>query len=259
MTPESLAERYARVKEGVETAARRAGRDQRQVVVVAVSKYSGVDEIRELVTLGHRDFGESEVPQLPQRAAMIAEWQARKKQMARTPGPAADAGSVRWHMIGHVQRNKVKKVVECARLIHSVDSLRLAEEIQGAANRQDRTVDVLLQVNVSGEASKQGCAPPAARHLADQIETMINVRLRGLMTMAPHGATADESRPHFARLRELFEEIVSIGAPPHFNLLSMGMSNDYTVAVEEGATVVRVGSAIFGSAPTGVEEGAGVG
>jgi PLP dependent protein len=167
--------------------------------------------------------------------------------------PAGREG-VRWHMIGHLQRNKARKVVEYARLIHSVDSLRLAEELQHLALRRDQVIEVLLQVNCSGEAQKHGCPMPAAIPMAEQIGTMINVRLRGLMTMAAAGQRPEDARGDFARCRELFEEIAGMGlteAP--FNLLSMGMSGDYEVAISEGANIVRVGSAIFGDAATGAE------
>lgn len=346
---ETLRTRYADVRERIARAAARSGRGAEEVTLIAVSKYAGVDDIRELLTLGHRDFGENQVQQLQQRAAMIDEWLRRQ---VRHGGPAAGAApiepvrgkngtkatvsvaggagkssagavvggaagsrgsesrgaaggggvgggakgeargggrgkaehagpvtgvaaggtasqsaevaasfpvmegeSLRWHMIGVLQRNKVRKAAELCRLIHGVDSLRLAEECQIAANRIDRPVDVLLQVNVSGEVSKSGCAVAAAKHLGDAIDTMINVRLRGLMTMAPHSENAEESRPVFGRLRELFEDMKRVGMPPHFNVLSMGMSGDFEVAIEEGANVVRVGSAIFGEAAAGTEGG----
>jgi PLP dependent protein len=227
---------------------------------VAVSKYAGIDDVRELVNLGHRDFGENLVPSLVQRAAMIEEWQSRQKTMTRTkanaPTPQPSATPVRWHMIGHLQRNKVKKAVELSRLIHSVDSLRLAEEVQQAANKLARTAEVLVQVNTSGEASKFGCAPAAASHLVEAIETMINVKVRGLMVMAPHvdgpSQNTDAARETFSRCRELFQEMSRLGmGGEHFNILSMGMSHDYHIAIAEGANLVRVGSAIFGPPPPG--------
>jgi pyridoxal phosphate enzyme (YggS family) len=154
-------------------------------------------------------------------------------------------------MIGHLQRNKARKVLEFTRLIHSVDSLRLAEELQAACLKRDQIVEVLLQINCSGEESKFGCAVPAAIPLAEQIETMVNVKLRGVMTMAAPSATPDEARPCFARCRDIFDELRGIVTDPgRFNILSMGMSGDYEVAIAEGANIVRVGSAIFGSTPS---------
>jgi pyridoxal phosphate enzyme (YggS family) len=167
-------------------------------------------------------------------------------------------------MIGHLQRNKVKVVVPLVNLIHSVDSLRLAEELHaygarlaarndprlgrtGAASGDDCVIDILLQVNASGEESKFGVAPPAVLHLADQIDSMLHLRLRGLMTMAPYRENPEASRPVFARVADLFEELRSARrSGQHINILSMGMSHDFVVAVEEGANLVRIGRAIFG-------------
>ncbi len=247
----TLKGRYEEVRARVEDAARRSGRRPQDVVLVAVTKFAEPDEIRELIELGHLDFGENKVQQLAQRAAQVQEWLARSSSLRK--GNAVESPdlpeSVRWHMIGRLQRNKVKKAIECARLIHGIDSLRLAEEIQVAAMRKDLTVDLLLQVNCSGEASKQGIAIPAALHLAEQIDTMVNVRLRGLMTMAPIVENPEEARPVFSRLRECFEDLQQAGVGVdhgQFNILSMGMTNDFEVAISEGANVVRIGSAIFG-------------
>lgn len=263
-TLDSLKDRYTEVRQRCAEAAKAAGRNPANIMLVAVSKYAGIDDVRELVNLGHRDFGENLVPSLVQRAAMIEEWQSRQKTLPRTkanaPSPATPSTPVRWHMIGHLQRNKVKKAVELSRLIHSVDSLRLAEEIQQAANKLGRTAEVLVQVNTSGEASKFGCAPAAASHLVEAIETMINVKVRGLMVMAPHidgpSQNQDAARETFARCRELFQEMSRLGmGGEHFNILSMGMSHDYHLAIAEGANLVRVGSAIFGPPPAGAESG----
>jgi pyridoxal phosphate enzyme (YggS family) len=158
-------------------------------------------------------------------------------------------------MIGHLQRNKARKIVGQARLIHSVDSLRIAEEIQQCSVRLDEPVEVLVQVNVSGERQKYGVAPAAAAHLLEQIDTMIGIRARGLMCMAPMAEDPQTLRPVFERARELFEEIRRSGAAgERFDLLSMGMSSDFEVAIECGANLVRVGSAIFGNVPPQVED-----
>ncbi len=254
----TLAERYAQVRERIAAAAARSGRTGDQIILVAVTKNAEAEQIRELLAMGHQDLGESRGQLLEQRAAMIDEWQARQKMLSgaaqTSGGGAAKAVKPRWHMIGHLQRNKVKKVLPIARLIHSVDSLRLVEEIQTYAARRDRRaveppppVEVLLQVNCSGEQSKFGCAVPAAMHLADQIETMVQVKLRGLMTMAPADALPAQVRATFSRCYELFTEMREQGmGGPQLNILSMGMSNDFEVAIEEGANLVRVGSALFG-------------
>lgn len=243
---DTLSDRYASVRERINAAAKRAGTDPRSIVLVAVTKYAEPDQIRELIKLGHADFGENRVQQLIQRAAMIDEWIGRQRALP-TPSGAKPPTGVRWHMIGSLQRNKAKKVLELCRLVHSVDSLRLAEEIQALAMRREQPIDLLLQVNISGEESKGGCAPPAAIHLAEQIDTMANVRLRGLMTMGPNTGSIEDARWSFSRCRDLFNEIRDAGiAPGHFNILSMGMSGDFEAAIEEGSNLVRVGSAIFG-------------
>jgi pyridoxal phosphate enzyme (YggS family) len=244
----TLEARYADVKRRIAAAARSAGRNAQEIVLVAVTKFAEQDQIRSLIQLGHRDFGENRVQNLVQRAAMIDEYMSRRRVAPHAGHHAAgSADAVRWHMIGHLQRNKAKKAIELCRLIHSVDSLRLAEEIQGFAAKREQPVDVLVQVNCSGEKSKFGCPPPAALHLAEQIDTMISVRVRGLMTMAALGSTPDEARDAFGRCRELFEEIRKTGVSDgKFDILSMGMSGDFEAAIAEGSNMVRVGSAIFG-------------
>lgn len=268
---DSLEGRYAEVCERVERAAVKSGRRPSDVILIAVTKNADPEHIRALVRMGHKDFGENRVQQLIQRAAMVDEFLSRQRlhpnarrgvQEAgeslfgadhvvdvKAPPRAAPGGpGVRWHMIGHLQRNKARKVVEFTRLIHSVDSLRLAEELQVLALKRDQVIEVLLQVNCSGEAGKFGCPLPAAIPLAEQIDTMVNVRLRGLMTMAAQGESPEDARPAFERCRELFEEMKGCGLSDagRFNLLSMGMSGDFETAIAEGANLVRVGTAIFG-------------
>jgi pyridoxal phosphate enzyme (YggS family) len=264
---DSLAERYARVCDRISRAAERSGRKERDVYLVAVTKNAEPEQIRELIDLGHRDLAENRVQQLIHRAAMVDEYFNRLRVLpnARKPGSSEDAfnlfaaedeklpslgsrsGPIRWHMIGHLQRNKARKIVDLVRLVHSVDSLRIAEELQTIALKRDMTIEVLLQVNCSGEPNKHGCPVPAAIPLAEQIETMINVRLRGVMTLAAEHASERETRRTFARARDIFEEMKTLNlGEGRCNLLSMGMSNDYELAVLEGANVVRVGSAIFG-------------
>lgn len=251
-----LRTRYEAVKQTIARACKKAGRDPSSVVLVAVTKHAEPDQIRELIRLGHSDFGENRVQQLTQRAAIIDEWMTRQRGMH---GAAAQAlPPVRWHMIGHLQRNKARKVIELCRLIHSVDSLRLAEELQLIAAKRERPVEMLLQVNCSGEASKFGCAIGAAIHLVEQIETMVQVRVRGLMTMAPLSSNPEDARATFGRCRELFNEIRDSGvvnpARGGFDILSMGMSGDYEIAIEEGANLVRVGTALFGEPRPGSAE-----
>lgn len=258
----TLKDRYLETMERVHAAARRAGTPHDQLITVAVTKYADPEHIRELIHLGHRDFGESRVQQLAQRAAIMDEYLERERRLVDagvTDAPALPPpGGLRWHMIGRIQRNKVKKAVEVCRLIHSVDSLRVAEEIQTVAVRRPEPVNILLQVNASDEPQKGGVALPAAKHVADQIATMVNVHLRGLMTMAALTDDEREIRRAFSRCRECFEDLLAHGVGRDdqaqgggFNILSMGMSNDFEIAIEEGANVVRLGSAIFGDPPAG--------
>jgi len=241
----TLEERYKEVMGRIADASARSGRTPDAVYCVAVTKYAAIEDIQALHGLGHRDFGERRAPQLAQRASMIDEWLTRRRAAGDAPG---DATPMRWHMIGHLQRNKARKLAGVVRLIHSVDSLRLAEELQQIADRFSTTIDVLVQVNISGEDTKYGLPIAAVGAIAEQIDTMINVRVRGLMTMAPRVEAPELARPHFARCREIYDEIRATGAGEgHFNLLSMGMSGDYEVAIEEGANIVRIGSAIFGA------------
>jgi pyridoxal phosphate enzyme (YggS family) len=214
-----------------------------------VTKHASIDQIRELLALGHVDLGENREQQLAQHAAQVEEFLQRHRDIPSAPGrvPAA----VRWHMVGHLQRNKVRKILPLVRLIHSVDSLRLAEELQSvAAARLEEPVEVLIQVNFSGERQKYGIAPAAARHLIEQIDTMFNLRVRGLMCMGPLTDDADAVRQVFSRCCELSDEIRRSGAAhDKFDILSMGMTNDFEIAIECGANIVRVGTAIFQSAP----------
>ncbi len=281
--PDSIPERYALVRDRIARAAQLSGQRADEILLVAVSKTAEPEQLRALIDLGHRDFGENRVQTLVQHAAIVEEYLDRLRvhptsrrvapgasgeflTLARggkpaskpelrsgTSQPASSADSapavvpVRWHMIGHLQRNKARKVAEFVRLVHSVDSLRLAEELQVIATRRDQVIDVLVQVNCSGEASKFGCPVPAALPLAEQIDTMVNVRVRGLMTMAALGETPDQSRATFSRCRDLYEELRKSGiSQGNINLLSMGMSGDFEAAIQEGANIVRVGSAIFG-------------
>ncbi|MFG0328635.1 MAG: YggS family pyridoxal phosphate-dependent enzyme [Phycisphaerales bacterium] len=242
----TLKERYEEVRRRIDAAARRSERDPGDIMLVAVTKFADPEDIRQLIELGHADFGENRVQNLSKRVASIEEFLDRHRTMTSSR-PVSMPERIRWHMIGHLQRNKVSKVIDLVSLVHSVDTLRLAEELQDAAMKRDLTIDILLQVNTSSEKSKYGIAPVAAPHLAELIDTMIHLRLRGLMTMAP--LTSDESRVRscFTRCRELFDEMKKSGVGgPDFNILSMGMTNDFETAIECGANIVRVGTAIFG-------------
>ncbi|MEM9346630.1 MAG: YggS family pyridoxal phosphate-dependent enzyme [Planctomycetota bacterium] len=249
-----LKDAYDQVSERIASAAARGGRRAEDVVLVAVTKYATVDQIQKTLELGVMDFGESRGQNLAQRVAQIDEFIQRRAQLAAAAPRSKQLvpEQVRWHMIGHLQRNKVKQVVPLVSLVHSVDSLRLAEELHNYASRHDLTIDILMQVNTAGEAQKTGVAAPAAIHLAEQIDTMMHLRLRGLMCMAPYTEEPETTRPFFARTREIFEDIRTSGyVDESFNVLSMGMSGDFEIAIEEGANVIRLGSALYGPKPAG--------
>lgn len=214
----SLAENLASVHARIESAARAAGRDPASVRLLAVSKRQPVEAIHEAYALGQRDFGENYVQELVAKADA-------------TRGLPA----IRFHLIGHLQTNKVKSVVAAGASVQTVDSIRLAEALSRATTR---AVDVHLQVNVAGEEQKSGCSPSELPALVAAVRALPGLALRGLMTVPPAGEPED-ARPHFRALREL--------ASAHgLTDLSMGMTSDLEVAVSEGATVVRVGTAIFG-------------
>jgi pyridoxal phosphate enzyme (YggS family) len=208
-----------------------------QVKLVIVTKSAQIEAIKEVINLGYNELGENRVQQLKKVAAQIDEY---------FEGGENNGNKIKWHLIGHLQRNKVRQVLGLCSLIHSLDTLRLAEEINTAGAKLNLKARVLLQVNTSEEPQKYGVPVGAATHLAEQIMTMPNVKLCGLMTMAPLTRDKDVIRQCFTRARELFEEMKGeriVGA--EFTELSMGMSGDYEEAIEEGATILRIGSAIF--------------
>ena len=224
----SVCENYLAVEEKVKEACRRAGRSRDEVTLIAVSKTKPMSMIEELLPLGVVDFGENKVQEL-------------------TAKEEALPSHIRWHMIGHLQRNKVKYIVDKAFLIHSVDSLRLAEAISQEAGKKNVTANILIEVNVAGEDSKFGVRPEETAALAAAISKLPNISVKGLMTIAPFVENAEENREVFRNLRKLSVDIEE----KKFNnvtmaVLSMGMTGDYEVAIEEGATMVRVGTGIFG-------------
>jgi len=235
-----ISKRIERVQETINSTCARAGRDLNEIKLVIVTKSAAIEAIKEVIRLGFTELGENRVQQLKKVSAQVAEFLEQSDGQPNLPK------EIHWHMIGHLQRNKVRQVLPIASLIHSVDTLRLAEEISASAAKLNLRPRVLLQVNTSNEPQKYGVPTGAAMHLAEQIETMPNLRLIGLMTMAPLTHNKDVIRTCFVRARELCiemrgEKIVG----PQFTELSMGMSSDYQVAIEEGATILRIGSAIF--------------
>jgi hypothetical protein len=217
--------RLRKIEEVIATAAQRAKRDPSEIEIIAVTKTQPVPAIQEAMRAGVVLFGENKV------------------QEAR--GKIEELGRGAWHLIGHLQSNKAKEAVRLFDSIDSVDRAELAEEINLRADAFGKTQNVLLQVNVAGESTKFGCAPDVARGLAEKINELPRLALRGLMAIAPFTPDSEKSRPHFAALRELRDKLVA-ETGLHLPVLSMGMSGDFAVAIEEGATQVRIGTALFG-------------
>lgn len=216
------------VQKKIEAACTRSGREAGEVTLIAVSKTKPVSDLEEAYRAGARDFGENKVQELVEKAQMLP-------------------GDIRWHMIGHLQRNKVKYIVDKVFLIHSVDSLRLAEEISKEALKKQVTVNILIEVNVAQEESKFGSCVEETEKLVRQIALLPGICIQGLMTIAPYVEEPEENRKYFAKLRELAVDISNKNIDNvTMRVLSMGMTGDYEVAVEEGATYVRVGTGIFG-------------
>lgn len=223
-------ENLMRVEKRVQAACDRAGRSRDEVLLIAVSKTKPVELIREVMETGTKDFGENKVQEMCNKIEVIPE-------------------PLNWHLIGHLQRNKVKYIVDKACLIHSVDSVRLAEEIQKEAVKKEvAKVPVLIEVNMAEEDSKDGIHREETEALVRAIAAdMPNLQIRGLMTIAPFVDDPEENRVHFRGLKELRDQINALQIPGvEMTELSMGMTNDFEVAIEEGATMVRVGTAIFG-------------
>ena len=238
-----LAEKLDEVRGRIAKACAKAKRDPKEVTLIAVTKTAAPELIREAMQLGVSDLGESRVQYLVQRAAQLNEFHQRRV----ASGDATVPDKIRWHMIGHLQRNKIKSVLPLVSLIHSVDSLRLAEELETQAGKLGKRQPVLMQLNASEEPQKSGVAVGAAVHLAEQIHSMSNLALVGLMTMAAVDADEKVIRHTFSRTKEIFEEMQwhKLGGTG-FKHLSIGMSNDFEIAIEEGATMVRIGTALFG-------------
>lgn len=231
MDADAFAARLAAIEDRIEKACRRAGRARAEVTLVAVSKTFPLEAVEEARAAGLVDFGESRAQELKEKAERLpGRWQG---------------GSVRWHMIGHLQRNKAKEVVALADTFHALDSLRLAEELDRRAAQASRTLPCFVQVNVSDEETKFGLTPHNTEAFLDQLADFDHLHVMGLMTLASPADDPEAVRPEFRRLRRLAEGYR--GALGPLGALSMGMSGDFEVAIEEGATHVRVGSALFGS------------
>ena len=223
-----LKENLANVEKNIEQACKNAGRSRDEVTLIAVSKTKPVEMLQEIYDENIRDFGENKVQELCSK-------------MEQLPS------DIRWHMIGHLQRNKVKYIVGKVELIHSVDTYRLAEEINIQAKKQNVIVPILVEVNIAHEESKFGISAEDAILLVEEISKLENIRIKGLMAIAPYVENPEDNRLYFRKIKQLSVDITNKNIDNVFmEILSMGMTGDYMVAIEEGATMVRVGTGIFG-------------
>ncbi|MGH9831673.1 MAG: YggS family pyridoxal phosphate-dependent enzyme [Blastocatellia bacterium] len=226
--------RLESINRRIAAACERAGRQASEVILVAVSKTVAPARIREAVAAGVHNLGENRVQEaaakIPELSEIVAEHQ------------------VRWHLIGHLQSNKARRAVELFDVVQSVDSLKLAERLDHIAGEFDRRLPVFIEVNLGGEESKSGVAPDLVLRLCEQVGKFANLELKGLMAVPPFSENPEDARPFFQRLRQLRDEAREAGvAGAEFKDLSMGMSGDFEVAIEEGATFVRIGTALFGA------------
>lgn len=217
------------VEAKIKAACERSGRDISKVTLIAVSKTKPVSDISEAYDYGTRDYGENKVQELCDKFPVLPD-------------------DIRWHLIGHLQRNKVKYIIDKAYLIHSVDSLRLAEQISSEAVKKSVYVNILIQVNIANEDTKFGLKEEEVISMIREISTLPNIHIKGLMTIAPFTENPEDNRKYFRGIRELSDNIAALNIPNvEMTELSMGMTGDYEVAIEEGATLVRVGTGIFGN------------
>lgn len=216
------------VEDRIQSACNQSGRKRKEVKLIAVSKTKPIEMLQQAYACGCRDFGENKVQELLEKYDHMPK-------------------DIRWHMIGHLQRNKVRYIVDKVYLIHSVDSLRLAEEISKEAVKKDVTVSILIEINVAEEASKFGTTAREAAALVEEISRLPNIAVRGLMTIAPYVENPEENRLYFTMLRQIAVDIIHKNIDNVFmKELSMGMTGDYETAIMEGATYIRIGTGIFG-------------
>lgn len=224
-----IEEQLIQVQKQITAACLRVSRNQKEVTLIAVSKTQPVEMLMEAYNCGVREFGENKVQEILQKEPKLPE-------------------DINWHMIGHLQTNKVKQVIGMTKLIHSVDSLRLAEQIEAEAAKLNQMVNILLEINVAKEVSKYGFQMEETEKAIRSIAKFSHIKVCGLMTIAPFVENSEENRPVFKKLNEFYVDMKSKNIDNvSMNVLSMGMTGDYEVAIEEGATMVRVGTGIFGA------------
>ena len=223
-----ISDNIKKIQKNIEKSCQKTGRDPKEVTLIAVSKTKPIPMLEEAYQAGSRDFGENKVQEIMDKHPALPE-------------------DIRWHMIGHLQRNKVKYIVDKVALVHSVDSLRLAEELSRQAGKKQAEIDVLVEVNIAEEESKFGTSRAEAIQLVEEMAKLPHIHVKGLMTIAPFVEDPEENRKYFRQIKELSVDITKKNIDNvSMSVLSMGMTNDYMVAVEEGATMVRVGTGIFG-------------
>jgi hypothetical protein len=231
----SIAENVSSLRSRINAAARRGHRNPEGVILMGVTKTVAPQQIREAYDAGLRIFGENRVQEFTTKAEVLRDLQ-----------------DAEWHMIGHLQTNKAAKAAELFAHIDSVDSLRVAQKLNAAAAELSKKLRVLIEINIAGEAAKSGVAPDSAEleQILKAAPELASLDIRGLMTVPPYHDEPEQSRAYFRRMRELFQKIVSRKLPAvHMQVLSMGMSHDFEIAIQEGASCVRVGTAIFGDRP----------
>ena len=223
-----ISENIKSIREKIDNAAQKAGRDPKDVLLLAVSKTVDVPRIKAAVAEGLDELGENHVQEIMEKYEPM--------------GP-----DVKWHMIGHLQTNKVKYIIDKVKLIHSVESLKLAEEINKQAKKHGLVMDILVEINMAKEESKYGIMPEDAPAFIESLSSLENIRVRGLMTVAPNVENGEENRVYFRNMKKLLVDINAKNINNiNMDVLSMGMTGDYVTAVEEGATIIRVGTGIFG-------------
>lgn len=223
-----LKDNLAIIEKNIQDACEKAGRKREEVTLIAVSKTKPIEMLQEIYAENIREFGENKVQELCSKIEQMP-------------------SDIHWHMIGHLQRNKVKILIGKTALIHSVDTYRLAEEINIQAKKKNITVPILVEVNIANEESKFGTTVEDAILLVEEISHLDNIKIKGLMTIAPNVENAEENRPYFQKIKQLSVDITNKNIDNvSMEILSMGMTGDYTVAIEEGSTMVRVGTGIFG-------------
>lgn len=223
-----ISENIENIRKNIDAACKRSGRDPKDVLLLAVSKTVDVDRIKVAVDCGLNSLGENRVQEIMEKYEPMGE-------------------NVKWHLIGHLQTNKVKYIIDKVELIHSVESIKLAEEINKQAKKHNLVMDVLVEVNMADEESKFGVKPEETESFIRELALMDNIRVRGLMTVAPNVENGEENRVYFRNMKQLLVDINAKNINNiNMDILSMGMTGDYETAVEEGATIIRVGTGIFG-------------